>query len=287
MDTNDINDMIDEIHNLDGIDNVIAQADTLYAPYIFNRDGKYVINPRIEPDDIIWVLTKIEPDKYKLDVYPGAYKYILDDPKVFLNGADFEVSGKDYVSVKETGTVFRDANGTFIVEKKPKIHLLGREKEKQIEAPVQKPVPKPQTQEESVTKEQKFTGASAKVNEQIEKAEPHGKKLYSQSILPLDMNNNNSSNFVYRPRPTPDEDTIFELTETSPNRYQIGIYPPAYARILANPSFIDGTNKQVIGFDTVLVKEYGIAEMDANGKLIVITPPSVWLVDNEYMRNGR
>ncbi len=100
-----------------------------------------------------------------------------------------------------------------------------------------------------------------------------GKKMYSPTFI--DGN-------VYKPTATPEQsDSIWELTEVAPNKYQITVYKDAEKRILANPAFLEGANKQVKGFDRVELIEPGIAEMDvATGKLRVTKVPEVWVVEN-------
>ncbi len=101
-----------------------------------------------------------------------------------------------------------------------------------------------------------------------------GKKMYSQGL---------SNGNVDNPKTTPDQyESVWELTEVEPNKYQITVYKDAEKRILANPSFLDGADKQVvIGYDHVELREPGIAEMDAaTGKLRVTKVPKVHLVKN-------
>lgn len=101
-----------------------------------------------------------------------------------------------------------------------------------------------------------------------------GKKMYSPGLL--DGN-------VYKPKTTPDQDdTVWELTEVAPNKYQITVYKDAEKKILANPSFLEGADKQVfMRYDHVELIEPGIAEMDAaTGKLRITKVPEVWLVEN-------
>ena len=100
-----------------------------------------------------------------------------------------------------------------------------------------------------------------------------GKKMYSPTFI--DGN-------VYKPTTIPEQsDSVWELTEVAPNKYQITVYKDAEKRILANPAFLEGANKQVMGWNRVELIEPGIAEMDAvTGKLRVTKVPEVWLVEN-------
>lgn len=79
------------------------------------------------------------------------------------------------------------------------------------------------------------------------------KKLYAESII---------NNRIVRPRPEPDEcETVWELTEISPNRYKISVW--------------GGANKQVMGKTSVKVAESGIAEINSDGDLVVIKKPKI------------
>lgn len=92
--------------------------------------------------------------------------------------------------------------------------------------------------------------------------------LYADSIV------NGRFNKV---RQQPDDDTIFELELKSGNdgRALVRIYEGAYRRILANPSFLDGCDRQMIGNSSVEIQREGVAERDENDKWIMSVKPSV------------
>ena len=76
----------------------------------------------------------------------------------------------------------------------------------------------------------------------------------------------------------PDEDTVFELVlnNGTTTTASIIIYPNAYRRIIANPAFINGCEKQIVGNSSVNVERKGIAEKDANnGKWRLINAPII------------
>ena len=99
------------------------------------------------------------------------------------------------------------------------------------------------------------------------------KKLYSPTLL---------DNRVAKPRPVADKyETVWELTEIAPNKYKISIWEGAHKRILANPAFLDGAEKQVMGYVAVEVAEPGIAEMNSDGKLMVVKKPKINLWDHQ------
>lgn len=76
----------------------------------------------------------------------------------------------------------------------------------------------------------------------------------------------------------PDEDTVFELVldDENMNMASVDVYQGAHRRIIANPAFIDGCEKQIVGNSNVRVERKGIAEKDAdNGKWRLIKAPMI------------
>ena len=76
----------------------------------------------------------------------------------------------------------------------------------------------------------------------------------------------------------PDEDTVFELVldEENKSMASVNVYQGAHRRIIANPAFIDGCEKQIVGNSNVNVENKGIAEKDAdNGKWRLIKAPII------------
>lgn len=67
----------------------------------------------------------------------------------------------------------------------------------------------------------------------------------------------------------PDEDTVFEL-HTKNNIADFVIYSGAKRRIIANPAYLDGCEKQIIGDSDVIVDETGIAQIQMDGKWKII-----------------
>ena len=216
---------------------------TLYADFI--DDGTLSHVTQKPNDDTNLTLTKQPDGKYKLGLYEPAYPRILRNPAAFLQGTVKQVIGRNIVKIKEFGVVREDAPlGKFIVEKKLKVHLLDEEKTETLQQ-------NPEPVANNTTK----------------------KKLYSITIIDGEL---------YRPKPVPDEYTNFELTETSPGTYEIDIYKPAYRRILANPSFLDGCTTTVLNGATVVkVLKRGIAKDNGMGKLIVEKAPDVHLLTRE------
>lgn len=76
----------------------------------------------------------------------------------------------------------------------------------------------------------------------------------------------------------PDEDTVFELVldDENMNMASVDVYQGAHRRIIVNPAFIDGCEKQIVGNSNVRVERKGIAEKDAdNGKWRLIKAPMI------------
>ena len=238
----------------------------LYAESIMDNR---VVRPKPNADEYetTWELTEISPNRYEITVWNGAHRRILANPS-FIEGADKQIMGNVSVEVAESGVAEMNADGKLIVTKKPKINLWDRYIEKQKQPPKSEQT----TQQQTSKQIEVFENATVKV------AAKSGKKLYAESIM---------DNRVVRPRSAPDEyETVWELTEISPNRYEITAWNGAHRRILANPAFLDGAEKQVMGNVSVEVAESGIAEMNADGKLVVTKKPRINLWDREITKTG-
>jgi regulator of replication initiation timing len=90
--------------------------------------------------------------------------------------------------------------------------------------------------------------------------------LYADSIFEGKFN---------RVRETPNEDTIFELklNHTDDTRANIVVYHEAYRKVTANPAYLEGCEKQVLGNSNVKMQKEGIATKDSNGNWIIKTKP--------------
>jgi uncharacterized repeat protein (TIGR02543 family) len=78
-------------------------------------------------------------------------------------------------------------------------------------------------------------------------------------------------------RETPNEDTIFELKLNSAGdtRANVVVYKPAYRRVIARSSFLDGCEKQILGNTNVIMQDEGVATKDGNGNWTISTKPKV------------
>lgn len=98
---------------------------------------------------------------------------------------------------------------------------------------------------------------------------PHS--LYADSII------NGQFNCV---KEQPNEDTIFELKLDQQNnsRATIIIYPEAFRRVIANPAFLEGCEKQILGNNSVTMIIEGIAQKDSSGKWNITKSPIVKII---------
>lgn len=71
------------------------------------------------------------------------------------------------------------------------------------------------------------------------------------------------------------DDTVFVLKLKSESKATITLYELAYNSILANASFLEGCEKQIIGNSSVKILREGEAEMVSNGKWRVVSPLKV------------
>lgn len=102
-----------------------------------------------------------------------------------------------------------------------------------------------------------------------ETPEPRIVSLYSDCIV---------DGYFNRVSERPDEDTVFELVLDEENKSEasVDVYQGAHRRIIANPAFIDGCEKQIVGNSSVHIDNKGIAEKDAdNGKWRLIKAPII------------
>lgn len=73
----------------------------------------------------------------------------------------------------------------------------------------------------------------------------------------------------------PDDDTVYELVLDDDNNASVVIYSRAERRIIANPAFIDGCEKQIVGNSSVNVEQKGVAAKDDNGRWRLVVAPII------------
>lgn len=71
------------------------------------------------------------------------------------------------------------------------------------------------------------------------------------------------------------DDTIFILKLNDETHASISLYEPAFGKIIANASYLDGCEKQIIGKNTVEVIQEGSTIREGSGKWRVVVPLKV------------
>lgn len=98
------------------------------------------------------------------------------------------------------------------------------------------------------------------------KIDEHNDDIHDSATLYADFINDNYFNKV---TDKPTEDTVFEL-HIQKNNADFTIFPDATPRIIHNPAFLEGCEKQVIGNTSVEVKENGRAQIQPDGKWSIV-----------------
>lgn len=98
------------------------------------------------------------------------------------------------------------------------------------------------------------------INQTTEKTANNNSIMYADCIV---------DNFFNKVTNEPDEDTVFEFHAHN-NMADFVIYSGAKRRIIANPAYLDGCEKQIIGDSDVIVDETGIAQIQMDGKWKII-----------------
>lgn len=71
------------------------------------------------------------------------------------------------------------------------------------------------------------------------------------------------------------DDTVFVLTLKSESIASVSIFRQAYGKVIANASYLEGCEKQIIGNSSVVIVREGEAEKGFNGKWKVVSPLKV------------
>jgi len=71
------------------------------------------------------------------------------------------------------------------------------------------------------------------------------------------------------------DDTVFTLRIKNDTNASITLYKGAYNKVLANASYLEGCEKQILGSNSVVIAREGEAELLGNGKWKVVTPLKV------------
>lgn len=92
------------------------------------------------------------------------------------------------------------------------------------------------------------------------------KLLYSDSII---------DGMFSHVREHENDDTVFVLRLRNDTNASITLYKGAYNKVLANASYLEGCEKQILGSNSVEIAREGEAEMVSNGKWKVVIPLKV------------
>lgn len=121
------------------------------------------------------------------------------------------------------------------------------------------------TNKTRITESHPITTSTSQVSNQ--QSEP-STVLYADAII---------DDYFVKVRETPSEDSIFVLQLNGKNSADFEIYTNAYFKVVANPSYLDGCEKQILSETKqieVLSKGYA-QQVDANGKWKVINKLNV------------
>lgn len=98
------------------------------------------------------------------------------------------------------------------------------------------------------------------INQTTDKPASNDSIMYADCIV---------DNYFNKVSEEPDEDTVFEL-HISNNTAGFTVYSGAKRRIIANPAYLDGCEKQIIGDSDVIVEEKGLTQIQLDGKWKII-----------------
>lgn len=96
--------------------------------------------------------------------------------------------------------------------------------------------------------------------------EPRVKEQPKTQIQLLYADNINEKGVFSHVTERPNDDTFFVLTSKSDSHASFTLYQPAYDKIIANPAFLEGCEKQIVGNTSVIVTDEGEAKKEGNGK---------------------
>lgn len=102
----------------------------------------------------------------------------------------------------------------------------------------------------------------------IKSSNKQPKNLYAETIV---------DDYFVKVSDTPTEDSIFVLNMINENEASFTIYTPAYQRVIANPAFLEGCDKQILAVTMQIdIDSKGTARRDfSNGKWKVINKLNV------------
>lgn len=157
----------------------------------------------------------------------------------------------------------KTSTGSELSRLRSKIQSLDREKQRLFEENVSlgEEIDHLKTAQSRMN-EDKMEKTRVFINPAVQQASRALSVLYADAII---------DDYFVRISEAPNEDTLFVLNLDGENSANFGIYKPAYPRIVANPSFLEGCEKQILGNTMQLDVKEGRAQRDAsNGKWKII-----------------
>ena len=179
--------------------------------------------------------------------------------KVKLEHKDNELSRVNYSFTSE-----KTNSGSELSRLRSKIQSLDREKQRLFEENVSlgEEIDRLKAAQSHENENRIEQTVSAFTNQTSTKTQGSQSVLYADAII---------DGYFVRISEVPNEDSVFVLHLNGENSANFGIYSPAHPRIIANPSFLEGCEKQILGNTMQLDVIEGRAQRDAsNGKWKVI-----------------
>lgn len=102
--------------------------------------------------------------------------------------------------------------------------------------------------------------------------QPSSKTVETQKLLYADSIIDGEFSHV---KEQENDDTVFVLTLKSESTASVAIFRKAYGKVIANASYLEGCEKQIIGNSSVVIVCEGEAEKGFNGKWKVVSPLKV------------
>lgn len=176
------------------------------------------------------------------------YRYIENE----LNQAKFDLNSE------------KTSTGSELSRLRSKIQSLDREKQRLFEENVSlgEEIDRLKAAQSRVNENRMEQTASVSMNQASTQSSDSPTALYADAII---------DGYFVRISEVPNEDSIFVLHLNGENSANFDIYGPAHPRIIANPSFLEGCEKQILGNTMQLDVIEGRSQRDAsNGKWKII-----------------
>jgi hypothetical protein len=190
-----------------------------------------------------------EPKKIIMndELYQRVFNWILENNKNFMAFSNYILQNEQRCSLWVKNSL-----------KHPEIRKMLEKEFLRIENPIHHSGENQKHQEEKKIVAQSWNEVEKQADNDVRNATT----LYADSIF---------DDFFNKTSEMPNEDTVFELHLPNAQNATFTIYLPAKRRIIANPAFLEGCEKQVLinGQDVKVIDE-GTAQQQANGKWKII-----------------